>query len=146
MRQSAVAFAFFLAACSSEIGISAPKEQHLKIAEVGGPYISDVVRYESLGQKSLRRGQKYRIAEEGNDHSTFYLIADVTQFVGGKKGTVTPGNLIYIEDGLGDYDCNEFMPDRKLSESDDDTPVVSCNFKFLGTIPVVKGTVVEKAE
>jgi hypothetical protein len=122
------------------------KERHLKIAEEGGPYISDVVRYESLGTKSLKRGQKYRIADQGSDRSPFYLVADITQFVAGKKGTVSQGTLIYVEDGLAEYDCGEWMSDRKLSESDEDTPVVSCNFKFLGTLPVIQGAVVEKSE
>jgi hypothetical protein len=146
MRFDAVAFVFLLGACSGGSGVEADKERHLKIAEAGGPYISDVVRYESIGQKSLKRGQKYRITDQGRDHSPFYLIADITQFVGGKKGNVFQGTLIYVEDGLAEYDCNEFMSDRKLSESDEDTPVVSCNFKFLGTMPVIQGAVVEKAE
>jgi hypothetical protein len=144
MRSTMLMTLCILSACSIRQPTS--DQRHLKIAEQGGPYIADVTRYESLGQKSLNRGQKYRISNTSEDRSPFYLVADVTQIVGGKKGDVSQGALIYIEDGVADYDCHKWLTDRKLSEADEDTPVISCNFKFVGTIPVEQGAVVEKSE
>jgi hypothetical protein len=134
-----------LSACSNGLPNIASKEHHFKISESGSAYISDVNRYESLGQKSLTRGQIYRISELG-DRTTapFFLVANITQYVGGKKGDVKQGAMLYVEDGTSEYDCSKFMTDRKLSESDEDTPVVSCNFKLIGVLPVPETATVQK--
>ena len=54
--------------------------------------------------------------------------------------------MIYVEDGAAEYDCSKWMMDRKLSESDEDTPVVSCNFKFLGVLPIPELATVQKEQ
>ena len=144
MRLRVILSLCLLSSCSTGNGDG--KERHLKIAEEGGPYISNVTKYETLGEKSLTRGQKYRIMDTSSDHSPFFLVADVTQFVGGKKGDVSEGTPIYVEDGLAEYDCHKWLDDRKISENDEDTPVVSCNFKFVGSVPITQGAVVEKSE
>ncbi len=145
MRIYILCAAMALASCSNNFMTTAPKEHHFKIGESGGAYVSDISRYESLGQKSLKRGQKYRISEIGERRDApYFLIANITQYVGGKKGDVSEGHMIYVEDGSAEYDCSKWMMDRKLSESDEDTPVVSCNFKFLGVLPITETATVQK--
>jgi hypothetical protein len=139
--------AALLSACSNVFPGNSAREHHFKIAESGGAYVSDISRYESLNQKSLKRSQKYRITEEGErSDKPFYLVANITQFVGGKKGDATQGTLLYVEDGSAEYDCSKWLMDRKLSESDEDTPVVSCNFKFVGVMPIPETATVKKEQ
>lgn len=146
MRSFIGLVAVSVGACTN--GLTGPaKEHHFKISESGSAYVSDVARYETLAQKSLKRGQKYRITEMGDRASApYFVVLDITQFVGGKKGDVSEGSLIYVKDGSAEYDCSKWMTDRKISESDEDTPVVSCNFKLVGVLPVPEGATLQKEQ
>jgi hypothetical protein len=145
MRSLTVLGVALLCACSKVIPYTSPIEHHFKISESGGPYSGDVIKTEILGTKALTRGQKYRISELGERTGTpYFLVANISQYVGGKKGDVRQGAMLYVEDGTSEYDCSKFMTDRKLAESDEDAPVVSCNFKIVGVLPIPEGATIQK--
>jgi hypothetical protein len=137
--------AVLLGACSSGIPGTSAREHQFKIAESGGPYVSNETKFESLGTKTLERGQKYRITEAGGRSSApYFLVADITQYVGGRKGDVANGAMLFVEDGSAEYDCEKWLSDRRISETEEDTPVVSCNFKFIGVLPIPETATVQK--
>jgi hypothetical protein len=131
-----------LAACGNAPGSSSSQPAEYKISEDGSAYVNNVTRYESLGEKSLTRGQKYKIVRLGApDVGPHFLVANITQYYGNKKGDVGEGTLIFIKDGSASYDCSKIIFDLKLSQSDDDVPNVTCKFEVVGVVPLASGAV-----
>jgi hypothetical protein len=130
-----------LSACDNMPGTKTPPAQY-KITEDGSAYVKDTYRFESLDQKSLTRGQKYKIISlAGGDKPPHFLVANITQYYGNKKGEVDDGKLLFIKDGSATYDCSKYLTDLKLSLPDDDVPNVTCKFEVVGTLPLASKAV-----
>ena len=128
---------FWMSACDSLKGASSSSPAEYKITEDGGAYVSDVSTYESIGQKTATRGQKYKIVSlAGVGAPTHFLVANITQYYGNKKGDESEGELLFIKDGSATYDCKKFITDLKTTVSNDDIPNVTCKFEVIGTIPL----------
>jgi hypothetical protein len=125
-----------ITACGREQqGTSTPAAEY-KIVDDGGAYVRDITKYESLGEKSLTRGQKYKIVSLAKEvPDAHFLVANITQFYGNKKGDVEDGKLLLVEDGSATYDCSKMIFDLKLADKDDDVPNVTCKFELVGTLP-----------
>jgi hypothetical protein len=135
-----------LAACSNTLGSSSSAPAEYKIAEEGGAYVSDVATFESLGEKSATRGQKYKIVSlTGGATPPHYLVANITQYYGNKKGDEADGQLIFIKDGSATYDCKKYLTDLKISVANDDIPNVTCKFEVVGTLPLAQRAALKNA-
>jgi len=134
-----------LAACNNALVSSNSAPAEYKITEDGGAYVSDVNTYESLDEKTAYRGQKYKIVSlAGGDAPPHFLVVNITQYYGNKKGDEDDGNLIFIKDGSATYDCRKFLTDLKASVSNDDIPNVTCKFEVVGTLPLASKAVLKK--
>lgn len=137
-----------LAACSNGLTSSssaAPAEY--KITEDGGAYVTDVNTYESIGEKTATRGQKYKIISlAGGNTPTHFLVVNITQYYGNKKGDESDGQLIFVRDRSATYDCKKYLSDLKISVSNDDIPNVTCKFEVIGTLPLASKAVLKNAD
>jgi hypothetical protein len=123
-----------VSSCGSLTGRT-DKPAEYKITEDGGAYVSDVSSYESLGIKSAARGQKYKITDlAGGTTPPHFLVVNITQYYGNKKGDEADGAMLFIKDGSSSYDCKKYLSDIKISVSNDDIPNVTCKFEVVGNL------------
>jgi hypothetical protein len=145
MRKMGVVLACcIIAGCNNGQISSSSRPAEYKIVEDGSAYVSDVSTFESLGEKTATRGQKYKIISmAGGDAPPHFLVVNMTQYYGNKKGDETDGQLIFIKDGSATYDCKKFLGDLKVSVSNDDIPNVTCKFEVVGTLPLASKAVLK---
>ena len=136
-----------IAGCGNLAASENSSPAQYKITEDGGAYVSDVTAYESLGDKSATRGQKYKIVSlTGAESPPHFLVVNITQYYGNRKGDEADGQLIFVSDGSATYDCKKFISDIKLTVSNDDIPNVTCKFELVGTLPLASKAVLNNAD
>jgi len=104
------------------------------VAEDGSAQTSDRRTYDSLGDKTFTRNQKYKITAKSEDaRRPHLLLISVTQTIGKKVEARDITQTILVKDGNYYLDCQHFY-DVKISVSDDDVDDPRCKVQLLGVV------------
>ena len=107
---------------------------YYKITENGAPDILNEVRYESLGDHTFNKVQKYKIiARTESARVSHFLVVDIKKKVGGKVISDDAGVTIPVRDGVAEFSCGHYF-DVKLTVNANDTADVVCTFQPIGSI------------
>lgn len=129
-----------LTACN---GAGAPATYSYKITEDGGPVVSNEHTYESIGDKTFTKTQKYRVMLQSQDRKFHYVIANIKTKVGNKVVQSEQGMMMPVVDGLYTLECVHFY-DVKLSKSMDEVDNPTCEVEAVGVIvPDAKARIVK---
>ena len=133
-----------LAICACSSGIIQPdaSEFSYKITEEGGPQISDRHEFRALGEKSLRKTQRYRLsAQSDNGRQFHFLSARVQKRVGDQVIATDDAIMVPIIDGTYTYECEHYYT-VELSTPDERVENPACSIEpiavFLPSAPAVR--------
>ncbi len=137
MKRIAVGLALsgLLSGCSGQNALSSTvKPYEYALTEDGPAETQQSAKYESLGDMTFTRMQKYKlVARSDAARAPHFLVLSVTQTVGKKiiqRDQVAP---IFMQDGSYTLECSHFY-DIKISAGEDSVDDPRCSVKLLGVL------------
>lgn len=120
-----------LAACGD---VGSGRSFTYKITAEGAPTVENQRTYDTLGERTFTKTQKYRIAVQGDGEKPFhFLIVNVTKKLGSKIIADEKGVSLPISDGHYALECSHYY-DQKLSKSVDEAEDPVCEIEIVGAI------------
>lgn len=133
----------FAAGCTDQTLSGSSATTEYKIAEDGSPYTRDETEYESLEEKSLVKGQRYKIiVRQEKMKAPHFLVVNITKLSNGKKEDVYDGSMLYVSDGVASFDCNKMIFDLRISTKESEIPSITCKFEPIGVVALAQKAVV----
>lgn len=133
MKTYILLVSIFLSSCKMQEQ-KVEKPTAYKIVTDGAAETKDLTRYESLGDKTFNRVQKYKIVALGDGAQDLHiLLAKVTQKVGKKIIYTHDIDLLPISNGSYTLECSYYY-DVKMNKSEDELDDPICTVEPIGVI------------
>jgi len=141
MKRFVVAAACLLSAGCNKADEGSNSAVEYKIVEDGGPETRDERTYDSLGDRTFTRVQKYKIIAQGDAGKSFHmLIAGIKLNVGSKTVSTVDAAFFPIVDGVHTFECGHNY-DVKLTADVNALSDPACKFELRGVlVPSGKAT------
>lgn len=136
LKRSVVALcvAASVAGCGRDQSLPANEAYEYTLSEDGPADTRDRQTYESLGDVTFTRNQKYKLVGQTEaSRMPHFVVLSITKRIGKKVISRNSTSPVFMNDGTYNLECSHYY-DVKISKGEDSVDDPQCTVKLLGVL------------